>query len=192
MPLIEKLLQIGSPQNLGYEGIFKLLIQLHISFGLVSLVTGFTILALSKGTPNHKKVGRVFVGVMLGNFMLGVPLGSLGQLMVGEPASFMTVIGAIFVGAATFSGYRLAKVGAGARAWYDKAALGLQMFAAACYFYVAALMVAGRSLFGSGPLLLKASNSRCSTTDSRCASRALPLSARQSMAFSRSSLAKRL
>jgi hypothetical protein len=145
---INKVLKVTSPHELGYEGIFEYLIQFHISFGLISLIAGTAILAMRKGSDNHKKIGRVFVAVMLGNFLLGVPLGSLGQLLVGEPASFMTVIGALFVGCATYSGYRLAKTGGDATAWYDKGMLGLQIFTASAYFYVAALMVAGTSLFG--------------------------------------------
>ena len=148
MEFIEKLLKFTNPQDLGYAGIFEYLIQFHITFGLISLITGTLILALRKGDANHKKVGRVFVIVMLGNFLLGVPLGSLGQLLVGEPASFMTVVGALFVGTATFSGYRLAKAGVGAHMWYDKGMLGLQIFTSLGYFYLAVLMVAGGSVLG--------------------------------------------
>jgi uncharacterized membrane protein len=145
---IDKILKVTNPRELGYEGVFEYLIQFHISFGIIALITGTVILAMSKGTQNHKKVGRVFVAIMLGNFLLGVPLGSLGLLAVGRPAGFMTVIGALFVGCATYSGYRLAKAGVGATAWHDKAMLGLQIFTGSAYFYVAALMVVGTSLFG--------------------------------------------
>jgi len=152
---IEKLMLLPYPQELGYVGIFELLIQFHISFGLISLITGSAILALTKGSRNHKMIGRVFVVVMMGNFMLGVPLGSFGQLVVGEPASVMTVVGALFVGAVTFSGYRVAKAGANAGAWYDKAMLALQLLAALLYLYVALLMIFGTSLLGLTALTME-------------------------------------
>jgi hypothetical protein len=152
---IDKVLMLASPRELGYEGIFETLIQFHITFGLISLIAGTTILAMTKGDSNHKKIGRVFVIAMLGNFLLGVPLGSLGQLLVGEPANFMTVIGAMFVGTVTYSGYRLAKKGSEATAWQDKSMLGLQIITASAYFYVAALMVVGTSLFGLTALTLQ-------------------------------------
>jgi hypothetical protein len=154
MEFIDKVLKLANPQELGYAGVFEFLIQFHILFGLVSLLTGTAILTLKKGNTTHKQIGRVFVIVMLGNFLLGVPLGSAGQLMVGEPANLMTVIGAIFVGAATFSGYRLAAAGVHATRWYDKGMLGLQIISALCYLYLATLMVIGTSLFGLTALTL--------------------------------------
>ena len=75
MEFIDKVLKIASPQELGYVGAFEFLIQFHILFGLTSLITGVAILALTKGSASLKRIGRVFVIVMLGNFLLGVPLG---------------------------------------------------------------------------------------------------------------------
>jgi hypothetical protein len=148
MEFVDKVLKLTNPQELGYVGVFEFLIQFHILFGLISLATGVAILTLRKGDASHKRIGRVFVIVMLGNFLLGVPLGSVGQLIVGEPANLMTVIGALFVGAATFSGFRLAAAGVNARRWFDKGMLGIQIISAVCYFYLAALMVVGTSLLG--------------------------------------------
>ena len=155
MEFIEKLMKLPNPQALGYEGIFEFLIQIHITFGLIALITGSVILALRKGSQNHKKIGRVFVVVMLGNFLLGVPLGTLGQLLVGEPANVMTVIGAMLVGTVTFSGYRLAKAKANARAWYDKVMLGIQILTAGLYSYFAALTAIGTDLLGLTSLTLE-------------------------------------
>lgn len=148
MNFIDKLLLIGNPQELGYAGIFELLIQMHITFGVITLVTGTLILGLRKGTLNHKKIGKVFVIAMLGNFLLGVPLGTAGQLLVGEPADIMTAVGAMFVGTLAYSGYRWAQAGATPIVWYDKAMWGVQVLTAGLYFYVALLMVAGTSLLG--------------------------------------------
>lgn len=148
MELINKLLKVANPADLGYAGIFEYMIQFHISFGVIALITGTIILVMRKGTRNHKRIGRVFVAIMLGNFLLGVPLGSAGLLSVGRPAGFLTVIGALFVGCGTYSAYRLVTAGMNATAWYDKAMLGLQIFTASAYLYVAALMVIGTSLFG--------------------------------------------
>jgi uncharacterized membrane protein len=154
MKFIEKLAKLLNPEALGYAGVFEQFVQVHIIFGLISLISGIAILILNKGTLTHKRIGRIFVGVMLGSFLLGVPLGSLGQLTVGEPANFMTVIGAILVGGVTYSGFRLARAGVSATAWHDKAALGIIGLAGLGYFYVAALLVAGTNLFGLGAFSL--------------------------------------
>jgi uncharacterized membrane protein len=148
MELVKKILLLGDPQALGYQGVFELMIQFHVSFGLMSLIAGTVILALSKGTQTHRTIGRIFVVLMLCNFLLGVPLGTIGQLMAGRPANLMTAIGAMFVGTVVFSGYRLASAGVAARAWYDKAMLAFQVFVASLYLYLVVLMILGDSLFG--------------------------------------------
>jgi hypothetical protein len=86
---------------------------------------------------------------------VGVPLGSVGQLVVGEPANLTTVIGAIFIGATTFSGYRLASAGVNARKWYDKSMLLMQVISALGYLCLAVLMVAGTSFLGLMALTLQ-------------------------------------
>jgi hypothetical protein len=129
-------------------GISQLLVQIHITCGVISLITGAVVLSLTKGTKNHKKIGKIFVYAMMVKFPLGMPLGTYGQLALDEPANLMTAIGAMLVGTVTFSGYRLVQANAGDGIWYDKAMLGLQIFTAFLYFYLAILTVLGSDFLG--------------------------------------------
>ena len=146
---LSKFYAIIDPEMLDYVGIFKPMIQIHISFGATALIAGMVILASTKGSVIHKKIGIVFVAVMIGNFLLGTMLGSIGQVARGTPPNILTFLGSFLIGTLTFSGYRLVNVrGEAARGLPDKAMLLLQIVTSAVYFYVALLMVIGTDLFG--------------------------------------------
>jgi hypothetical protein len=146
---LSKFYAIIDPEMLDYVGIFKPMIQIHISFGATALIAGMVILASTKGSVIHKKIGIVFVAVMIGNFLLGTMLGSIGQVARGAPPNILTFLGSFLIGTLTFSGYRLVNVrGEAARGLPDKAMLLLQIVTSAVYFYVALLMVIGTDLFG--------------------------------------------
>lgn len=146
---LTKFYAIVDPEMLDYVGVFKPMIQAHISFGAIALITGLVVLVSTKGNAAHKKVGLVFVAAMLGNFLLGTVLGSAGQVAGGAPPNILTFLGSFLIGTLTFSGYRLVSVrGSTARGWADKAMLTLQILTSIAYFYVALLMVVGTDLFG--------------------------------------------
>lgn len=146
---LSKFYAIIDPEILAYVGIFKPMIQMHISFGAIALIAGTVILASIKGSIIHKKIGIVFVAVMIGNFLLGTMLGSVGQVARGAPPNILTFLGSFLIGTLTFSGYRLVNVkGEAARGWPDKTMLLLQIVVSAAYFYIALLMVIGTDLFG--------------------------------------------
>ena len=120
MTLIEKILKLSNPEELGYAGIFGFLIQTHIVLGLLTLVTASIVLVMTKGTALHKRVGLVVVIALMANFLLGVPLGTFGRMANGLEANLLTSVGAVYVGVLAFSGFRLAQAGALARGWLDK------------------------------------------------------------------------
>lgn len=148
MQFIDKLAKFFEPEELGYQGIFEILIQFHIICGAISLLAGTAIIVLSKGNERHRKIGRVYIWVMMANFMVGVPLSSLAQLYVQEPLDWMTGVGSMLVGAFVWSGYRMIQRGNTEIKWHDKAALWLVIGTAGLYFMLAILMVAGTSVFG--------------------------------------------
>ena len=145
---LRKFYAIVDPEMLDYVGVFKPMIQAHISFGAIALITGLMILVSAKGNALHKKIGLVFVAVMIGNFLLGTVLESIGQVAGGAPPNILTFLGSFLIGTLTFSGYRLVSLrGSVARGWADKAMLTLQILTCIAYFYVALLMVVGTDLF---------------------------------------------
>jgi hypothetical protein len=146
---LRKFYAIVDPEMLDYVGIFKPMIQAHISFGAIALIAGLMILVSTKGNAIHKKVGIVFVAAMIGNFLLGTVLGSAGQVAGGAPPNILTFLGSFLIGTLTFSGYRLVSVrGEAARGKADKAMLFLQIATSVVYFYIALLMLVGTDLFG--------------------------------------------
>ena len=150
MTLIEKILNLPNPEELGagYAGIFSYLIQVHIVMGLISLLAGGIVLVMTKGTAIHKRIGLVAVTALMINFVLGVPLGTLARISSGAPANLLTAIGAVYVGVLTYSGFRLARKGAMARSWIDKAFWVVQVLTAIVYGYITVLMVTGTPLLG--------------------------------------------
>ena len=146
---LAKFYAIVDPGMLDYVGVFKPMIQAHISFGAIALITGLVVLISTKGSAVHKKIGLLFVAAMIGNFLLGTVLGSAGQVAGGAPPNILTFLGSFLIGTLTFSGYRLVSVrGSTARGWADKAMLAFQILTSIAYFYVALLMVVGTDLFG--------------------------------------------
>ena len=148
MTLIEKILKLSNPEELGYAGIFGFLIQTHIVLGLLTLVTASIVLVMTKGTALHKRVGLVVVIALMANFLLGVPLGTFGRMANGLEANLLTSVGAVYVGVLAFSGFRLAQAGALARGWLDKTFWGLQILTTVVYGYLALLMVMGTGFLG--------------------------------------------
>lgn len=75
---------------------------LHIAAGALAVLTGLGALATKKGSPRHKRVGRVYVAAMAVVVVTVVPL------FVLDPTFFRTflLLVAVFSGYFAFSGYR--------------------------------------------------------------------------------------
>ena len=148
MNIIDKILLLGSPDQLGYRDIFEYVAQIHIVLGIIAVTTGTLILALTKGNRNHKRIGKIFVGAMMGTAILAVPFGVGSNFYNGDEANILTAFGGWVVAALTFTSYRMFETGAGNVAWYDKAMLGFTIFTAILFGYLTLLMVVGTDLFG--------------------------------------------
>lgn len=75
----------------------------HVAAGTTALFLGISILILKKGTPRHKKLGRIFLGLMA----IVICTGLLGVLAFGRN-NFLLVL-TLLSGYNAFSGYRIIK-----------------------------------------------------------------------------------
>ena len=64
MTLIEKILKLANPDQLGYAGNFWFMLQVHVVLGIMTLVIGGFMLVTTKGTTLHKKVGLAVVIIL--------------------------------------------------------------------------------------------------------------------------------
>lgn len=148
MEFLRKVFLVYDPEAIGYFGIYKPMIQAHIIFGCVALISAIFILLTMKGNTRHKQVGRIFVYVTMGTFFLSQFLATTQELSTDAPVNIMTGLGGMFAGVVVWSGYRIFNTATGDVRWHDKAMVGVSLFAIAIYIYVILLMVTGSSLFG--------------------------------------------
>jgi len=79
----------------------SILIIIHASFGGIGLISGIFSMALKKGSPLHKKSGKVFVYAMIASSIISIPV----CFMPGHENMFLFAI-AIFTIYLVLSGQR--------------------------------------------------------------------------------------
>lgn len=116
-----------------------LLTILHVAAGSLALLSGLTAMMARKGSPVHKRTGRVFATMMyvvcLAAILLHVPKGLYFLPSVAVFSIYLAYTG--------HRAFQLAKHGA---AWPDKMAMRLALFMAATMVFISLLPV----MHGSG------------------------------------------
>jgi len=84
-----------------YEHIISLLIYIHAAFGGIALLVGLVALVAKKGSPAHKKAGKVFFYTMLTSAIMALVI----SVLPNHESSFLFGVG-IFSSYFILSGYR--------------------------------------------------------------------------------------
>ncbi len=84
------------------EPLFKTFLALHIAGGVVSLLTGLVVLLQTKGTAQHRRLGRIFFVSLTLSALVAIPMSFL------HPSYFLFLI-SIFTLYMLFSGVRTLK-----------------------------------------------------------------------------------
>lgn len=119
---------------------YKIALFAHIASGCVALVTFWIAGVLKKGTPRHRRIGRIYLLAMLGIILTGLPL-VLALTARGQPvgALFLTYL-LVLVGNACWSAWRAI------RARHDRAAYFNPMY----WFVVGLTAVSGLGVSALG------------------------------------------